>query len=363
MRVRRARSRSTPSAGQHVADRVAAGVARARELGRVERPGERRAAEEAAAEARALLVGEVDQDEVARRWRARLATRRGARRAPPSRRARRRASRPPGTESRWEPTASAGASRSAPGSRAQRLPASSRSGSIPSSASLRAQQVRARVASPSPQQSRCAAVRPAGQLVELAQVGDHAGRVDRRARRRRAQAHALPPQRLREAVGAAAAEREHLEVGVEDRRGRAARSCSLRRSERRVEITRSSPSEIALTPSPKASATETSRISKPASRSQRDQAGRGGLDADGGELRREDRDEHVDVDEVGRDRLDPHLPAELLEPAAELRARRPASVRSSPLPIRTRPGSTMITSPPSSEPAVIIPRIGIPASS
>ena len=37
-------------------------------------------------------------------------------------------------------------------------------------------------------------------------------------------------------------------------------------------------------------------------------------------------------------------------------------MRVSPQPISTVPGSTIITSPPSSEPAVIIPRIGMPAS-
>ena len=37
-------------------------------------------------------------------------------------------------------------------------------------------------------------------------------------------------------------------------------------------------------------------------------------------------------------------------------------VRVSPAPIRTLPGSTIITSPPSSEPAVIMPRIGMAAS-
>jgi hypothetical protein len=38
-------------------------------------------------------------------------------------------------------------------------------------------------------------------------------------------------------------------------------------------------------------------------------------------------------------------------------------VRSSATPISIAPGSTIITSPPSSAPAVIIPRIGIPAAS
>jgi len=37
-------------------------------------------------------------------------------------------------------------------------------------------------------------------------------------------------------------------------------------------------------------------------------------------------------------------------------------VRLSPLPIITAPGSTVTTSPPSSDPAVTIPRIGIPAA-
>ena len=37
-------------------------------------------------------------------------------------------------------------------------------------------------------------------------------------------------------------------------------------------------------------------------------------------------------------------------------------MRVSPAPISTEPGSTIITSPPSSDPAVIMPRIGMSAS-
>ena len=97
-----------------------------------------------------------------------------------------------------------------------------------------------------------------------------------------------------------------------------ARSCSLRLFEYSLESTRSSPSEIALTPSANASATGTSRISNPASRSQRTRPAPADVDADRGQLRGEDREQHVDVDELARDHLDPDLPAELLHPAGEL---------------------------------------------
>ncbi len=65
------RPRSRPEVdagrGEDVADALAAGIGEVGESGRVERPGERRAAEQAATETRPLLVGEVDQDEVAGR--------------------------------------------------------------------------------------------------------------------------------------------------------------------------------------------------------------------------------------------------------------------------------------------------------
>ena len=189
---------------------------RPRELGRVERPGERRAAEQAAAEARALLVGEVDQDEVARAAPPRTPPMRAARRAPPSRRARRRASR------RREP--SRGGSRPPSAGRARgRRPGGAPRGCRPRRSRARRRSRRAARA----RNSRAArhsvapadrAARPSGppvQRVELAQVGDHPRRRRSPARRRRS-SHALPAQRLGEAVGAAAAEREHLEVGVED---------------------------------------------------------------------------------------------------------------------------------------------------
>ena len=53
--------------GQDLVDRRAVGVAKADELARLQRAGERGAAEQAASEPRALLVGEVDQHEVDRR--------------------------------------------------------------------------------------------------------------------------------------------------------------------------------------------------------------------------------------------------------------------------------------------------------
>ena len=121
---------------------------------------------------------------------------------------------PSGTESRCEPSASAGAAGRAPSSRAQRLPASSGSAS---SADLGEQlaEERARLAPGRRPAEPLRAALVAGPPGELAQVGDHPRRVDRRRRRHRAQPR-LAVERLGEAVGAAAAQREHREVGVED---------------------------------------------------------------------------------------------------------------------------------------------------
>ncbi len=95
----------------------------ARELARVEGAAERRAAEQAAAEAGALLVGEVDQDQVARRDPPAAASRRGARRARRGRRGRRRASRRRGRSRGGSRGRGPGAAVVARAAVAQRLPA------------------------------------------------------------------------------------------------------------------------------------------------------------------------------------------------------------------------------------------------
>ena len=63
------------------------------------------------------------------------------------------------------------------------------------------------------------APRPPGQLIELAEVGDHLGGVDRWWRRHRSchlRGNALAAQRLSQAVSATATEREHLQIGIEN---------------------------------------------------------------------------------------------------------------------------------------------------
>jgi hypothetical protein len=129
--------------GEDVADRRAVRVLQALDRTRIQ-GGRRRAAEQAAAEASALLVGEVDQgDGVARRSAAAARSTSRAAMTPwaPS-------SQPPfGTDSTCEPTASA-PSRS-PRSVAQRLPASSSSTATLSIAPSRSRRnARARCHSP-----------------------------------------------------------------------------------------------------------------------------------------------------------------------------------------------------------------------
>ena len=89
---------------------------------------------------------------------------------------------PAGTESRWEPSASAGAPRSAPGSRAQRFPASSHLGRVDAD---RGEAVAEEVASRLPFRrpaDAAGALRPAGQRGEVGEVGEHPPGVDRRRR-------------------------------------------------------------------------------------------------------------------------------------------------------------------------------------
>ena len=162
-------------AGDDVLEPLALAVLEVAHLVDVERAGAGRGAEQAAAEARALLVGPVDEAQPDRRRVAVgvRAQRPRARRASPSA----PSSQPPaGTESTCEPTITKPSC--SPGRSAQTLPASSRSISTGSSSSLRAHQL-ARL-HPLVGPARRGGRRPAPpvQLGELAQVGDDAVGVD-----------------------------------------------------------------------------------------------------------------------------------------------------------------------------------------
>ena len=141
-----------------------------------------------------------------------------------------------------------------------------------------------------------------------------------------------------------------------------ARICSLSFAEPAVEITRSSPSEIALTPSLNASAVETSRISKPLPRSHAaspPEADSTQTAASFGARIETSTSMWTNWPGIGSIRTSQPLPPS----SRRAGARPPISVRSSPLPISITPGSTIITSPPSIAPAVIIRQIGISPSS
>ena len=141
-----------------------------------------------------------------------------------------------------------------------------------------------------------------------------------------------------------------------------ARICSFSLAEPAVEITRSSPSEIALTPSVNASAVETSRISKPFARSHATSP----PEADSTQTAasfgaRIETSTSMWTNWPGIGSIRTSQPSASSQPASWRAAA--ISVRSSPLPISMQPGSTIVTSPPSIAPAVIIFQIGIPAPS
>ena len=207
-------SRSTPFSASTSGALTAVGVGGGRRTRRVERPGDRRAAEQAAPEAGALLVGPVDErDRCAAAGSPASAQ---ARRTPsPAITPRAPSSQPPsGTESRCEPSATAGSVTAlevrpeVAGLVALRLEADlaeQLGEEAPRGAPLLAPAEPPRAAG------------TAGAAVELAQVGDHPGRVDRRRPiAALCPSEPLAAQGLAEAVGAAAAEGEHLQVGVED---------------------------------------------------------------------------------------------------------------------------------------------------
>ena len=135
----------------------------------------------------------------------------------------------------------------------------------------------------------------------------------------------------------------------------------MRLFEYSLESARSAPSEIALTPSANASATGTSRISNPDSRSQRTRPAPATSTQTAASFgARIESSTSMWMNWLGIISIRTSQPSSSIQPASCWAAG--ASVRSSPLPITIRPGSTMITSPPSSAPAVIIRWIGMPAS-
>ncbi len=342
---------------EHLADRPAVAVGQRREGVRIETAGEGRAAEQAAAESRALLVGAVEQGK-------------GPRRPLPA-----PGPGPEDTESGGHPEAAvepaSGRHRVEMGAeRQRRLPLALEIGpEISRLVALRRQADLAELLT-EPVPGEPPVLPPAdparsrgtpGQGVELAQVGDHGAGVDLGARGhdRRLAAEPLAPQGLGEAVGAATSEREHLEVRIEHLEPARAELC--------VEVLRVPGRDHPIGAERDRVDAEAERVLdadlddlEAGRREPADQPAARGLDAYGGELRGENRDEHVDVDEVAGDRLDPASQSKSSKIRASCRA--PAwSVRSSPLPISTLPGSMMITSPPSRVPAVIIAWIGIPA--
>ena len=353
-RARRRCSASTSGSAAPSASRSS------RDRGGVERSRERRAAEQAAPEAGALLVGPVDEHERRAAAARPLRPTPAAPRRRPSRPGRRRASRRRArSRGASRPRRRAG-SRRRP-ARAQRFPASSTSGSTPISASSSPRNARAS-RQVCVQQTRWApsVVRRCGASSSRRSAITRAG-VDRPARGRQ----------VRPGRGAAPApgngRRRRPSVNIVEIRGRTARArarASARSATLGAGAGRDHPvvaqrhrvhAQLRTRPRP-----ETSRISNPLPRSQRDEAAGGGLGADRGELRREDRQQHVDVDEAGRGSARPGPPSP--RPRSQPASWRAAgiSVRSSPFPITTHPGSTIITSPPSIAPAVAIRQIGIP---
>ena len=223
----------------------------------------RRAAEQAAAEPRALLVGPVDEDE---RRAAGSPIRRGGSQRPrrrPSRRARRRAS-------RRSERSRGGSRRRAPAPPA-RLPAATPRGCRRRRAAARARSRRAaRRGTPAPRaRSRSSRARCAPRSSPVRRASSRRSAITRAA--------SIPVScrlslALRASPGRGSARRRRRRVNAERSGSRSSRPSALICSFSEVApsplSTRSSPSEIALTPSVQASASGTSRISNPFSSSQ-----------------------------------------------------------------------------------------------
>src|SRR5947207_1459476 len=224
---------------------------------------------------------------------------------------------PDGTESRCEPSASPGA-RLPPSSHAQRFPASSRSGSSPISASSSLRKLRAS------RQVCDHATRRAPSGPPVRRSSSRKSVITRAASIRGASltsapltAEPLAPKRLGEAMGPAAAEREHLQVRIEDLEPAAA--------QRLVEAGRTRRGEHAV-------AAERDRVRaeregivgthlhelEAAGPQPRDEPERERIDAGGQEPLADDAEEHVDVDPALGDRLDPNLPSVCSKPGGEL---------------------------------------------
>ena len=209
-------------------------------------------------------------------------------------------------------------SRSAPGSRAQRLPASSTSTSSTPISARRSRSSRRAACHSGVQQTRRAPSGPPVSVGQVAKVGEHAGGVDRRpgvlptgqpTRSRRsacARQWAPPPPSV-----------NMLRSGSKTSMPRA-RSCSLRLFEYSLESARSSPERDRVDAERERLRDRYLEDLEPGLAQPADEAGAGHVDADRRQLRGEDREQHVDVDELARDHLDPDLPAELLHPGGEL---------------------------------------------
>ena len=345
--------------GEDVGERLAIGVGEPADLVEDERARAGRAAEQAAAEARALLVGPVDQRQCSGRQRARPGP--GAQHADarPSRRRRRRASR-----------------RRAPSRCASRAPApepSDRPAGRPRGCPPRRARARRPIsASSSPRNSRAVAPLLGPSRAVAPRPARRCGRSSSRrsaiTRPASIAGPAISPpvavQRLPEAVRAAAAQGEHLEVGGEQLEARAAsifsfsdarpgaREHPLAAERDRVDAQRPGVLRRDLEDLEALLAEASARARPRGTRCRRRRASR----------RRTAISTSMWTKTPG-DRLDPGLPALGLEPAAELLA--PWRTRCATRRCRSPrvPGSTIITSPPSIAPAVAIFQIGIPASS
>src|SRR5215207_1240585 len=248
---------------------------------------------------------------------------------------------PSGTESTCEPSASAG-SRS-PSITAQRFPAGSRSGSSPISASSSPKNARAsrqvsvqhRRCAPSASPVRClssrrsATTRPASiagaELMQSptasacrgANVYASAESVATPAVAPRSPPCRLSAKGLAQAVRPAASEREHLEVGCEQLQAMSAHLLvqGARPGARQHPVV---PQRDRVHPQAKRLIARYLQDLEALGLQPGNEAARDELHAHGGELRRQYRHQHVDVNEDAGDGLHPRLPSLCLKPGGKL---------------------------------------------